>query len=139
MRHICSSLLALVLLAACSKSQEQAPQAAPEAAPAAAAPVAATPPDESGQPMPTMLVYQCEGSAQVTVANLDDQGQRIALTLPGETAVELPQAVSASGAKYDNGSLVFLGKGDEAVIERGGKAVYSQCKLQSAAGPATTE
>lgn len=130
------SLIALALLAACSKPGAPANETAPEPASTQAQPVTPpaviTAPDEPSQSVPTTLVYRCENAAQVTV-NLDEQAGRIAITLPGEPAVELPQAVSASGAKYDNGRLMFLGKGDEALIERGGKALYSQCKLQSAA------
>ena len=107
------------------------------AAPAASAPLPA--PEDvvieeptSAQPM-TML-YRCEGDAKVTVAMLDAESERIAITLPGEEPVELGQAPSASGVKYANDKLAFLGKGDEAMIEREGKPVFSSCKLQAAAG-----
>jgi len=134
MYYVRLSLIALALLAACSKPGTPADEAAPESTPAPpmTPPAVITAPEEPSQPMPMTLVYQCENAARITIANLDDQGARIAITLPGETAVELPQAESASGVKYDNGTLTFIGKGDEALIERGGKALYSQCKLQSA-------
>jgi membrane-bound inhibitor of C-type lysozyme len=128
-------LLIAALLAGCSRG------AGPEAAaPAEAAPAAPLPApenvviEEPATPQPMTMLYRCEGDAQVTVAMLDAESERIALTLPGEAAVELSQAESASGAKYAGDKLVFWGKGDEAMIERDGKAIFSGCKLQAAAG-----
>lgn len=123
------SLIPALLLAACSRSPE----------PIAAAPAAATAPpatvliDEPSQPLPTTMLYHCEGDVQITVINLDTEGEKIKLSLPGEAAAELPHVASASGAKYDNGTLVFWGTGDQALIERGGKTLYQACRLTLAA------
>ena len=128
-------LLIAALLAGCSRGAE--PEAAAAAAPAATAPLPA-PEDvvieEPATAQPMTMLYRCEGDAKVTVAMLDAESERVAVTLPGEEPVELSQAPSASGVKYGSDKLVFWGKGDEATIEREGKAVFSGCKLQAAAG-----
>jgi len=129
-------LLIAALLAGCSRGA--GPEAAaPAEAQAPAAPLPAPENvviEEPATAQPMTMLYRCEGDAKVTVAMLDAESERIALTLPGEAAVELSQAESASGAKYAGDKLVFWGKGDEATIERDGKALFSGCKLQAAAG-----
>ncbi|MDM4769986.1 MliC family protein [Solimonas sp. SE-A11] len=126
-------LLIAVLLAGCSRGTEAPPAAAPAAdAPAPIPENVVIEEPATAQPM-TML-YRCEGDAKVTVAMLDAESEKVAVTLPGEDAVELSQAPSASGARYVGDKLVFLGKGDEATFERDGKTVFSGCKLQAAAG-----
>ncbi len=125
-------LLIAALLAGCSRGAE-AP-APTEPAPAGpSAPPANLVIEEPPTPQQMTMLYKCEGDAQVTLAMLDAESQKIALTLPGEPAAELTQAESASGAKYSNDKLTFWGKGDEATIERDGKTVFSGCKLQAAA------
>lgn len=126
-------LLIAALLAGCSRGAE----APPAAAPAAEAPLPMPENvviEEPATAQPMTMLYRCEGDAKVTVAMLDAESERIALTLPGEEPVELSQSPSASGAKYVGDKLVFWGKGDEASIEHDGKAVFSGCKLQAAAG-----
>ncbi len=126
-------LLIAALLAGCSRGAE----APPAAAPAAEAPLPIPENvviEEPATTQPMTMLYRCEGDAKVTVAMLDAESERIALTLPGEEPVELSQSPSASGAKYVGEQLVFWGKGDEASIERDGKTVFSGCKLQAAAG-----
>lgn len=126
-------LLIAALLAGCSRGNETP---APAAAPAASAP-APRPEnlviEEPSTPQPMSMIYRCEGDADVILALLDAEATKVALTLPGEAAVELDQAPSASGVKYANDKLAFLGKGDEAMIEREGKPLFSSCKLQAAA------
>lgn len=128
-RALASALLLSLLLAACSRGKEEPP---PQAASAPLPKPENIVIEEPAQPPPGAMLYRCEGDAQVSVAFLDAEFQRISVTLPGESAAELTHAESASGAKYANDTLVFLGKGDQATIERDGKTVFSGCTLQVA-------
>ena len=74
-------------------------------------------------PVVKTLVYECLGA------------EFIARTGPGEIAlwledryVILSQVRSGSGAKYQEGDIVFWSKGDEATLTVGGR-VYPDCKL----------
>jgi len=100
--------LAVVALAACASSGEPPRVAAAEAVPAGA--------------VGRTLVYVC------------DQGDFIARTGPGEIAVWLEdryvilsQVRSASGAKYQEGDVLFWSKGDEAMLEVGDQR-YTACR-----------
>jgi membrane-bound inhibitor of C-type lysozyme len=63
--------------------------------------------------------FDCDGGESIEAAF--DNGPK--------PSVELPQALSASGARYANGdeSIVFWNKGDTAVIEESGRTTYRDC------------
>jgi putative lipoprotein len=66
-------------------------------------------------PQPGLVPYACgEGTA---VAHFSDDA--VALALP-DADLRLPQAVAASGARYEGDGTLFWIKGDEALLERPG-------------------
>jgi uncharacterized membrane protein len=107
-------------------------QRAPEAPPEPAAPMPASPAESTAPTIePGAEPGTPEGVLQAYVWNCDD-GQTIRMrNLLRENAItiemheggrKLPQAVSASGVRYTDGSLTFWTKGDTALFERQGSA-----------------
>ena len=125
-------LVSLPILTACNRSPDQPatsvtePVAAPESSPAAQA---ARPSADSDVPPPEGVlrayVWNCDGGLTLNMKNLYREAA-ITLDLP-EGPRRLPQVVSASGAKYSDGSLTFWTKGDTATLERQGSAPV-QCR-----------
>ena len=72
------------------------------------------------------VVFRCEGGAELRAVFTDG---RVRLALPGHT-VELPRAISASGARYSDGQLTFWNKGREAFVQRGDSIIYRACRQQ---------
>ncbi len=108
MRLTLSAVL-LLLSAACRSEQPPAASSpSPEERPPVAAP---TPPTAR----PIVARFQCGDIAVPTVFHSD----RVVLTY-GEREVVLPQAVSASGARYSDGRVTFWNKGTEATLEMNG-------------------
>jgi putative lipoprotein len=122
----------LVALAGCNRAADQ-PPAAPEPGQSAAPATAVTPGAEAAPPADASATRTpAPGeSLQAYVWNCDD-GQAIRMrNLLRENAItiemheggrKLPQAVSASGVRYTDGSLTFWTKGDTALFERQGSA-----------------
>ncbi len=73
-------------------------------------------------PVPATLCFECTGMA--FTARHDPRG--LFLFLPGETVL-LPESPSASGARYSDGRTTFWSKGDQAVLESGGRT-YADCR-----------
>jgi len=125
-------LVSLPILTACNRSPDQPapsatePVAAPGPSPAAQA---ARPSAASDVPPPEGVlrayVWNCDGGLTLNMKNLYREAA-ITLDLP-EGPRKLPQDVSASGAKYSDGSLTFWTKGDTATLERQGSAPV-QCR-----------
>jgi membrane-bound inhibitor of C-type lysozyme len=77
--------------------------------------------------------YRCEGGDSI-VAGF---GPRFAeLHLPPDRVLRLPLERAASGARYSDGRYALHTKGDEALLERGGRLVLQGCR---AGGPAPVE
>jgi len=51
------------------------------------------------------------------------------LHLPPNRVLRLPLERSASGARYSDGRYALHTKGDEAILERGGKVVLRECRV----------
>jgi membrane-bound inhibitor of C-type lysozyme len=68
-----------------------------------------------------------DGTTMDTV--FDNAADTVTVTLPDGT-VTLPRAVSASGARYSDGTTTFWNKGDEALVEVNGEIVYQNCVEQ---------
>ena len=122
----------LVALAGCNRAANEPPAAiepeqaatpAPEAAPSAES---APPADASsthtpapGEPLQA-YVWNCDDGQTIRMRNLLREN---AITIEmHEGGRKLPQAVSASGVRYSDGSLTFWTKGDTALLERQGSA-----------------
>jgi membrane-bound inhibitor of C-type lysozyme len=78
---------------------------------------------------PQTLRYQC-GTLPLTVT-LDNPKQQVSFILDGKP-LTLTQTVSASGARYSDGTYVFWSKGNGAFVERNDKIVINDCELQNA-------
>lgn len=70
----------------------------------------------SGAPDPPAVVFRSE-AMQLTAVFGDGE---VRLLLPDGRDLTLPQAISASGARYTDGSILFWNKGDEARLELDG-------------------
>jgi len=117
------AIAALLTLAGCNRAADE-PAAMP-AQPGAAEPfesAAAAAPAEVAPPEGVLRAYvwDCGGGLTLRMKNLYSE-DAITLDLQ-EGPRTLPQVVSASGARYSDGSLTFWTKGDTATFERPGSA-----------------
>jgi putative lipoprotein len=133
-------LASITALSGCQRSADQsaspaaatatgpsAPAAAAVAAEPAAPPAAAAPAEDVPPPEGVLRAYvwDCDGGLTLRMKNLYREN---AITLEmHEGPRRLPQVVSASGAKYSDGSLTFWTKGSEAAFERAGSPPV-QCR-----------
>ncbi|MEC5320534.1 MliC family protein [Brenneria populi subsp. brevivirga] len=76
------------------------------------------------------LSYQC-GTMPLTVTMRQDDKSppQVSFFLDGERHI-LPQAVSASGAKYSDGTYSFWSKGNQAFVQRGERVIVDDCLLR---------
>ena len=76
--------------------------------------------------------FVCDGGKTIGAVFIAGTPERADLQLSDGRRLILPQAISASGARYANSdeSVVFWNKGRTAFIEEGGHQTYSGC-LQS--------
>ena len=92
-----------------------------------AAVVAAASPDE---PAPVVRAkFTCDAGRTIDAEFVDAPQPRVRLTLSDGRTLTLPQAVSASGARYaDAGErIVFWNKGDTAFLDEAGRSTYTGC------------
>jgi len=73
--------------------------------------------------------FACENDRRVQAVFTGGARPSVQLTLSDGRRLLLPQAPSASGARYANGdeSFVFWNKGRTAFIEEGGQRTYAGC------------
>jgi len=74
-----------------------------------------------------VLHYQC-GTTPLTIRQ-NNRLSQVNLILDG-TQLTLPQVVSASGVRYDNGHYIFWSKGNRAFVERDGRIIIDDCVLK---------
>jgi membrane-bound inhibitor of C-type lysozyme len=72
-------------------------------------------------------VFRCDGAVEIRAVFLRDS---VRLTFPDQRTVELPQAISASGARYTDGALTFWNKGREAIVQQGDSTLYRACRTE---------
>lgn len=70
------------------------------------------------------VTYSCADEKSFS-ATFGDEAVSLALD-DGRTLV-LPRAVAASGMRYEDGDVLFVGKGDDAQLEEGGVVTYADC------------
>ncbi len=75
-------------------------------------------------------VFRCEAGRTVDALFSNGTPASVSLLLSDGRALALPQALSASGARYANAdeSFVFWNKGLTAFIDEGGKTTYAGCR-----------
>jgi membrane-bound inhibitor of C-type lysozyme len=73
--------------------------------------------------------FDCDGGESIEAAFDNGPKPSVELALSDGRRWILPQALSASGARYANGdeSIVFWNKGNTAFIEEGGRTTYRDC------------
>ena len=74
-------------------------------------------------------VFDCEAGQSIEAAFDNGPKPGVRLSLSDGRRWVLPQALSASGARYANAdeSIVFWNKGNTAFIEEGGRTTYQGC------------
>jgi membrane-bound inhibitor of C-type lysozyme len=112
-RRLMPFAVAAVMWAGC---RSQAPEPA-QSPPATAAP-AGTPPV---QPPPAASTFNARFTCEDLTVAAAFEPSRAVLSMPGRT-LTLPQAVSASGARYSDGTTTFWNKGREATFELDGRS-----------------
>jgi membrane-bound inhibitor of C-type lysozyme len=116
----------LAVLAGCKqRTGDQAAAPVESTPPAAVTPTVSSPPPAPEDPAPPegvlrAYVWECDGGLTLNMKNLFREN---AITLDmHEGPRKLSQVVSASGAKYSDGSITFWTKGGTATFERTGSA-----------------
>jgi membrane-bound inhibitor of C-type lysozyme len=61
----------------------------------------------------------------------------VVLSLSDKRIIDLPQTRSASGIRYEQSSIVFVSKGENAFLEENGKTTYEDCVADAGGGPTT--
>ncbi len=74
------------------------------------------------------VTYACADGVTIE-AVFDNDAQTVTVTLPDGT-LELPQVVSASGARYSDGTTTFWTKGDGAFVQVNDETVIDDCVAQ---------
>jgi len=112
-------LLCLSIVLGCGKTTEEPAQVVtqPPRETIESSPVTA----ESAPPAQQAYAYDCDDGSYV-VAQHDPDDDEMWLFLPGQT-VNLSHVTTGSGARYANDDISFWGKGDEALLEYGGKSL----------------
>jgi membrane-bound inhibitor of C-type lysozyme len=116
-------------LAGCSRETDGTQTGTQPAIPAATAALepaperAAAPAEDVPEGVLLAYVWDCDDGTSLTMKNLLRENA-IVLDLH-EGPRHLPQVVSASGAKYDDGSVSFWTRGDTAMFERKGSAAVN--------------
>lgn len=72
-------------------------------------------------------IYQCDESKQLVVRYVD--GGKAAMVMYPDRDFRLDQVSAASGARYSNGRTTLDTKGEEALLEEGGKTLFANCKI----------
>lgn len=73
--------------------------------------------------------FSCDGGKKIEAVFTTGSQPSVQLSLSDGRQIELPQAMSASGARYANHdeSFVFWNKGRTAFIEEAGQRTYTGC------------
>jgi len=131
-----ASLAATALLGGCQREPPPRSVAPPAAAStdAPATPARVVAPGAARQDAPPAgvlraYVFKCEDGQTLKMRNLLREGA-IAIDLPEGTR-RLSQSLSASGAKYEDGAVVFWDKGREATFERKGTPAVHCTEVRS--------
>lgn len=102
-------------------------------------------PVPTSTPIPTLetpisATFNCPNNAYIQAKFYNDNPSHVELILSDGRNLSLPQAVSASGARYTNANetFVFWNKGDSAFIDENGKRTFDNCQTTSAESKPTS-
>ena len=110
--------LAALALPGCSATPDGRPAAGPDETSArSTSPAASTPVPNPPPGVLSAYVWQCDDGRKLIMRNLYQQDAVVLLLADGERRLE--RVRTASGAKYQDGPLVFWTKGGEALLEIG--------------------
>ncbi|MFA5165913.1 MAG: MliC family protein [Candidatus Paceibacterota bacterium] len=86
-------------------------------------------PKESASPNIILAVFNCDGGVSIKAEFNNNEPQKVSLEISDGRKIELPRAMSGSGARYADAqeSFVFWNKGDTAFIEENGTTTISGC------------
>jgi membrane-bound inhibitor of C-type lysozyme len=76
----------------------------------------------------TMATFLCPDGETIEAEFVGTD--EVVVVLPGQEAMTLPRAESASGARYSDGTTTLWNKGDEVMVEVDGETVLSECVAQ---------
>lgn len=68
--------------------------------------------------------FTCDSGSTIA-ANFSTNS--VALTLSDGRQLALPQIIAADGAQYQQGTILFINKGDQAFLQENGTTTYSNC------------
>lgn len=88
----------------------------------------------SGKSEAIKAEFFCDNGQSIKAIFYRQPSSHVDLTLSNGKTLQLPQAISASGARYANAdeSFVFWNKGDTAFIEENGVMTFTNCVVPSA-------
>lgn len=94
----------------------------------------------NNQEKPIEVIFFCQNGSSIE-AKFYNKTKLVKLVLSDGRKMEVPQTISASGARYANTdeSLVFWNKGNSAFIEENGKTVYEDCWTKDSSPTETPE
>jgi len=77
--------------------------------------------------------FACPGGKSIDATFVNGPSSSVRLVLSDGRNLTLPQAMSASGARYANKdeSIVFWNKGDTAFLEENGRTTYEGCTARA--------
>jgi putative hemolysin len=90
-----------------------------------------TRPVSAEKAIPTIqATFRCAGGKSIDANFINLPSSSVKLVLSDGRALDLPQTISGSGARYANAneSIVFWNKGNTAFIEEGGKTTFANCR-----------
>jgi putative hemolysin len=81
---------------------------------------------------PIRATFNCVGGKHIDAAFFNATPSHVELALSDGRRITLPQAMSASGARYASADerFVFWNKGDTAFIDEQGRQTYADCRTQ---------
>lgn len=73
------------------------------------------------------ITYFCKEGVLTAEFNNAGNASNLGLTLSDGRSFILPQVMSGSGIRYEANGMVFIGKGDSAMVQENGNTVFSDC------------
>ena len=116
--RVVALLASLALITACRSGASETP------------PDSAVPGNHALGTQTISAIFLCAGGRQIQAVFINGAQPSVSLRLADGRHLDLPQARSASGARYANGdeSVVFWNTGRSAFLEENGQRTYDGCQ-----------